>query len=138
MKTHFGLGLAALAGAGITAATMQMLNAQARPPGYLIADVTVTDEEGYKEYIQKFPGTLTAFGGKFLVRGGQTAPVAGGGEPPKRPVVVVFESFDKAKAWSDSDAILSKKQYSYPPRPLAASVGPSISGFPAHDTQSGE
>ena len=105
MKTQLSLGLAVLAGAGITAVTMQILNAQARPPAYLISEVTVTDEEGYKEYIQKFPGTLTAFGGKFLVRGGQTAPIVGGGDPPKRPVVIVFESFDKAKAWSESDEI---------------------------------
>jgi uncharacterized protein (DUF1330 family) len=93
VKTQLSLGLAVLAGAGITAVTMQILNAQARPPAYLISEVTVTDEEGYKEYIQKFPGTLTAFGGKFLVRGGQTAPIVGGGDPPKRPVVVVFDSF---------------------------------------------
>ena len=40
--------------------------------------------KGYKEYVQKFPSTLTAFGGKFMVRAGQTASVPGGGEPPKR------------------------------------------------------
>lgn len=105
MKRHFSLGVAALVGAGRTAVTMQMLSAQARPPAYLIADVTVTNEDGYKEYVQKFPGTLTAFGGKFLVRAGQTAAIPGAGDPPKRPVVVVFESFDKAKAWSQSDAV---------------------------------
>jgi uncharacterized protein (DUF1330 family) len=105
MKTLVSLGVAAIAGAATTAATMQFLHAQAKPPGYLIADVTVTDEEGYKEYVQKFPATLTAFGGKFLVRAGQTASIPGGGEPPKRAVVAVFESFDKAKAWADSDAL---------------------------------
>jgi uncharacterized protein (DUF1330 family) len=63
----------------------------------LISDVTVTDENGYKEYIEKFPATLVPFGGKFLVRAGQTVAVPGAGEPPKRPVVVVFDSLDKEK-----------------------------------------
>ena len=103
MKAKLSLGLAALAGAGITAATMEILHAQAKPPAYLISEVTVTDEEGYKEYIQKFPATLVPFGGKFLVRAGQTASIPGAGEPPKRPVLIVFENMEKAKAWSDSE-----------------------------------
>ena len=105
MKSQIRVGVALLSGIAVGAAAVQALHAQVKPPGYLIADVTVTDEEGYKEYVQKFPSTLTAFGGKFLVRAGQTASVPGGGEPPKRPVVVVFENFEKAKAWSDSEAV---------------------------------
>ena len=103
MKAQFSLGLAALLGAGVTAATMQLLHAQAKPPAYLISEVTVTDEERYKEYIQKFPATLVPFGEKVLVRAGQTASIPGAGDPPKRPVLIVFESMEKAKAWSDSE-----------------------------------
>jgi uncharacterized protein (DUF1330 family) len=94
-----------VAGAAVGAVAVETLHAQAKPPGYLISDVTVTDEVGYKEYLNKFPATLVPFGGKFLVRGGQTAPVPGAGEPSKRPVVVVFDSSDRAKAWSTSAAI---------------------------------
>jgi uncharacterized protein (DUF1330 family) len=104
MKAKFNLVLAALAGAGISAVAMHVLHAQAKPPAYLISDVTVTDETGYKEYVEKFPATLDPFGGKFLVRAGQTVSIPGAGEPPRRPVVVVFESLDKAKAWSESAA----------------------------------
>jgi uncharacterized protein (DUF1330 family) len=71
----------------------------------LISEVTVTDENGYKEYIEKFPATLFPYGGKFLVRAGQTAPITGGGDPPKRPVLIVFDSFEKAKAWSASPEV---------------------------------
>ena len=46
MKAKFSLRLAALAGAGITALTMELIHAQAKPPAYLISEVTVTDEEG--------------------------------------------------------------------------------------------
>jgi uncharacterized protein (DUF1330 family) len=82
---------------------MELIHAQAKPPAYLISEVTVTDEEGYKEYIQKFPATLVPFGGKFLVRAGQTASIPGAGDAPKRPVLIVFESMEKAKAWNDSE-----------------------------------
>ena len=75
MKSQIRVGVALLTGIAVGAAAVQALHAQVKPPGYLIADVTVTDEEGYKEYVQKFPSTLTAFGGKFLVRAGQTASV---------------------------------------------------------------
>ena len=98
------LGLAVLVGIGLGAVAIEVLHAQAKPPAYLISEVIVTDEDGYKEYIEKFPGTLVPFGGKFLVRAGQTAPIPGAGDPPKRPVVIVFESFEKAKAWSVSAA----------------------------------
>ena len=58
-------------GIGIGAVAMHGLQAQPKPPAYLISDVTVTDENGYKEYIEKFPATLVPFGGKFLVRAGR-------------------------------------------------------------------
>jgi len=104
MKAYCNHIVAGLVGAGIATATLELLHAQAKPPAYLISDVTVTDENGYKEYIEKFPATLVPFGGKFLVRAGQTVSIPGAGEPPKRPVVVVFESLEKAKAWSESAA----------------------------------
>jgi uncharacterized protein (DUF1330 family) len=59
----------------------------------------------YKEYIDKLLPTYAQFAAKFLVRGGQTVAIPGAGEPPERAVVVVFESLDKAKAWSESDAV---------------------------------
>ena len=37
-------------------------------PGYVIADVTVTDEETYAGYRALTPATIDAFGGRFLVR----------------------------------------------------------------------
>ena len=105
MTSKLKIGLTLFTGIGIGAVAMHGLHAQAKPPAYLISDVTVTDENGYKEYIEKFPATLVPFGGKFLVRAGQTVAVPGAGEPPKRPVVVVFDSLEKAKAWSESAAI---------------------------------
>jgi uncharacterized protein (DUF1330 family) len=96
---------AMLVGAALGIGAIEMLHAQSKPPAYLISDITITDEVAYKEYIDKLLPTYAQFGAKFLVRGGQTVAIPGAGEPPKRAVVVVFESLDKAKAWSESDAV---------------------------------
>src|SRR5215813_6972037 len=51
MKHHIGLGMAMLVGIGVGAAAVQSLHAQAKPPVYFIAEIDVTNAEGYaKEY----------------------------------------------------------------------------------------
>ena len=35
---------------------------------YVIVDVTIQDQEKYREYVKQSPGTVEAFGGKFLAR----------------------------------------------------------------------
>lgn len=64
--------------------------------GYIIAHITVTDPEGYPEYVRKDTPILEGHGAKFLVRGGQSDIVEGAlGE---RCVVMEFDSFEAAKA----------------------------------------
>jgi uncharacterized protein (DUF1330 family) len=99
------LASAMLLGAALGVGAIEMLHAQSKPPAYLISDITVTDEVGYKEYADKIIPTYAQFGAKFLVRAGQTIAIPGAGEPPKRAIVVMFENLDKAKAWSESDAV---------------------------------
>jgi uncharacterized protein (DUF1330 family) len=105
------LAFAMLIGAALGIGAIEMLHAQAKPPAYLISDITVTDEGAYKEYVDKIVPTYAQFGAKSLVRGGQTVALSGAGEPPKRTVVVVFESLDKAKAWSESDAVKQTRPF---------------------------
>ena len=35
--------------------------------GYMIADVTVTDPEGFEEYRKLVSGTIEAYGGRYVV-----------------------------------------------------------------------
>jgi uncharacterized protein (DUF1330 family) len=70
--------------------------------GYVIAEVEVTDPAGFEEYRALVPGSLEAYGGRFVVRGGQVASLEGGWEP-KRLVILEFDSFDQARAWYESD-----------------------------------
>ncbi|WP_373503000.1 DUF1330 domain-containing protein [Aestuariivirga sp.] len=39
-------------------------------PAYIIADVTVTDPEGYEAYRARVPAVIAAHGGRYLARGG--------------------------------------------------------------------
>ena len=69
---------------------------------YIIVDVKVTDAKRYEEYKKLTPGTLAAFEGKFIVRGGSTNTLEGNWQPG-RVVVLEFPSLEKANAWWSSD-----------------------------------
>ena len=68
---------------------------------YLIAEIDITDPEGYKAYTSIVPATITQYGGRFLVRGG-AAELLEGDWPPLRRVIIEFPSMDAARAWWDS------------------------------------
>ena len=77
-------------------------------PGYVIADVTVTDPETYAGYRALTPGTIQAFDGRFLVRGGDHEVIAGGWAPG-RLVLLEFDSPARAAAWYDSPAYVEAR-----------------------------
>lgn len=62
--------------------------------GYWIAHITVTDPEGYPEYIAADKLAFDKFGARFLVRGGECT----GPEGPirERHVVIEFDSYQQA------------------------------------------
>jgi uncharacterized protein (DUF1330 family) len=70
--------------------------------GYILVDVEITDPEKYREYTRVVPQTLSAFGGRFLVRGGKAENLEGDWQP-RRVVVLEFESVERAKAWWSSE-----------------------------------
>jgi uncharacterized protein (DUF1330 family) len=104
MKTKYKILLGVLAGAVIGGAGISAIHAQQAKvlPGYVVAEVDVTDPATFKEYAEKTPGTLAPFNGHYIIRGGKNLSVEG--DAPKRFVVIQFESFEKAKAWEDSPA----------------------------------
>ncbi len=65
---------------------------------YILVEVEITDPQTYAEYVKRVPATLAAYGGRFIVRGGE-AETLEGDWAPKRIVAVEFESVAKAKAW---------------------------------------
>ena len=99
-----------LAGAGLGAAVVQGLHAQAKPPAYVISEIDVTDKDAYaKEYVPLAVKALKESGQKQLAAGGKTAAISG--EPPKSSIVVsVFENMEKAQAAYTSPEYLEARK----------------------------
>ena len=70
-------------------------------PALLIADIEVTDVEGYEEYQRQVPAYVAAYDGRFIVRGGRTQTLEGSW-PAHRLVVIEFPSMAKLLAFYDS------------------------------------
>jgi uncharacterized protein (DUF1330 family) len=102
MKSTYKMAFAAITGAAFGAAAIHGLHAQTKPLGYAITEVEIIDQAAFNEFSPKVPATMQAFGGKYLVRGGKVTPLDG--EAPKRVVVSVLDSAEKAQAWRDSAA----------------------------------
>ena len=116
INRHITVGLAMIASAALGAAVVQTLHAQAKPPAYNVAEITIKDQDGYnKEYLPLITKALTDAGGKFIVRGGKTISYEGAAPAP-RVVVVQFENLDKLQALYNSaaykDAIAVGDKYS--------------------------
>jgi uncharacterized protein (DUF1330 family) len=65
---------------------------------YVIADLTITDPQGFEDYRQMVPATIAAYGGKYVVRGGKMEALEGAWEP-QRLVIIEFDSADRARQW---------------------------------------
>ena len=64
---------------------------------YVIAQLTVTDPEGFEAYRQAVQPVVEAHRGRFLVRGGPVSSLEG---EPGRPRIIVLEFPDKSAAES--------------------------------------
>jgi uncharacterized protein (DUF1330 family) len=116
INRHILVGLAMIASAALGAAVVQTLHAQAKPPAYNVAEITIKDQDGYnKEYLPLVTKALSDAGGKFIVRGGKTISYEGAAPAP-RVVVIQFESLDRLQALYNSaayrDAIAVGDKYS--------------------------
>ena len=75
---------------------------QIKMAAYLIADIEVTNPEGFKKYQEAVPATIAKHGGKYLVRGGDVEPKEGDWAPT-RMVVLEFPNMATLKKWYNSD-----------------------------------
>lgn len=68
---------------------------------YFIVEVEITDPIPYEGYKPLAAASIEKYGGRFKVRGGK-AELIEGVNPPKRVVVIEFNSVEAAKRWYDS------------------------------------
>lgn len=72
------------------------------PKGYAVCEIGVQDMELYRrEYMSRSTPAVEAFGGRFIVRGGNPQ-VLEGDRAPKRIVIVEFDTIEQARAFYDS------------------------------------
>jgi uncharacterized protein (DUF1330 family) len=72
-------------------------------PAYVFVEIEIYDQELYEEYKKMTPGTIEAYDGKFVVRGGRTEHLEGDWNP-ERIVVLEFPSVERAREWWESEA----------------------------------
>jgi uncharacterized protein (DUF1330 family) len=111
MKTKLKLMFAVMVGVSIGGIGGRVIRGQQvkTPPGYLIAEVEVTDTAALQDYGKKIAETLAPFNHHYIV---STSKIQGlEGEAPKdRVVVIEFDSVQKAREWYDSPAYAAIKR----------------------------
>ena len=70
---------------------------------YLIIDITITDEAMYTEYVNRVYDVVVQYGGRYLVRGGESTSM-GGNWQPQRMVVIEFPDRKAVHACFNSPA----------------------------------
>ena len=72
-------------------------------PAFMIFNVvSVRDGDKFAEYRERVPSIIEAYGGRYLVRGGDLE-VLEGSWSPARLTVIEFPSVEDAKRWYDSE-----------------------------------
>src|SRR5204862_5688174 len=74
---------------------------EGRMPAYFVAEVEVTNPEGYEPYRALAGASIAQYGGRFLVRGG-AAELIEGSPAPQRVVITEFAHVAAAKRWYNS------------------------------------
>ena len=71
-------------------------------PAYVIADVEISDPDGFEIYRDRVPEVLARHGVEYVVFGGNTE-VLEGDWRPRRLVILRFRNVEHARAWYSSE-----------------------------------
>ena len=69
--------------------------------GYVVIDNEILDPEAFSEFAARVPEAVAAYGGRFIVRGGNPEAIEGDWAPD-RLVIMEFESRSAASAFAAS------------------------------------
>jgi uncharacterized protein (DUF1330 family) len=78
-------------------------------PAYVLAEIEVTNPEGYKGYTAVVGESIQKYGGRFLARGGSAQPLEGEW-PERRRVLLEFPNADAVRKWWDSPEYAGPKE----------------------------
>ena len=118
MKPNYKVGAAVIVSFVLGVGAASVLHAQAKPPGYVWAEIDVKDQDGYtKDFLPKAQANIKEFGGKYLAGGYNKAIGLSGAPPHNRVVLLQFPDMDAVKAFYDKN------------KPLEADVGSKYASF---------
>ncbi|MBK9062121.1 MAG: DUF1330 domain-containing protein [Acidobacteria bacterium] len=67
-------------------------------PAYILVEIDVHDAGGFERYRETVMPSITAYGGRFVVRGGLIETLEGDWKPP-RLAILEFPDHARARAW---------------------------------------
>lgn len=79
------------------------------PAAYIVAEVTITNEDQMKLYREWSTRAMQAYGAEVLVRGGRVEPLEGDWKP-QRVVVLKFNDMATAQAYYHSETYTHARQ----------------------------
>ena len=118
MKPTYKIAAAAIGSFALGVGAANVLHAQAKPPGFVLAEIDVKDQDGYtKDYLPKAQANIKESGGKYLAGGYNKAIGFSGSPPPNRVVLLQFADMDAVKAFNVKE------------RQLQADIGDKYASF---------
>jgi uncharacterized protein (DUF1330 family) len=80
---------------------MHELQAQAKPPVYVVNEVEVIDPAAMKTYADAQSVLIKKHGGRYIIQAGKILATLSGTAPTGRFTVYTFENAEKMQAWRD-------------------------------------
>ena len=100
MKSTYKIGAAVIGSFVLGVGAASVLHAQAKPPGFVLAEIDVKDQDGYtKDFLPKAQANIRESGGKYLAGIFNKAISLSGSPPPNRVVLLQFADMDAVKAF---------------------------------------
>jgi uncharacterized protein (DUF1330 family) len=110
MQLNMKFALTLLAGVAAGGFAVQVLHAQASPPSYVVTEIEeITDAAAFAAVTQRpqpdAAARIQQAGGRYVTRTDKITALDG--TPPKRMIMIAFDSLEKAKAFNE---IASQKE----------------------------
>ena len=100
MKSSHKIAAAVIGSFVLGVGAADVLHAQAKPPGFVFAEIDVKDQDGYtNDFLPKARANIKESGGKYLAGGFNKAIGFSGAAPPNRVVLLQFSDMDALKAF---------------------------------------
>ena len=104
VRASIKLATAFTIGMGCAVITIHGLQAQAKPPVYVLNETEVLDPAAMRAYAEAQAALVKKHGGRYIIQGGKILATLSGTAPFGRITVYTFENADKMQAWRDDPA----------------------------------